>query len=68
MKVRWKGRTEFLVLTHDRIYTVLGVERGWYRLIDDSGDYYLYPPEKFEIIEENAEAQGEFPYAERSGT
>ena len=26
MKVRWKGRTEFLVLTHDRIYTVLDVE------------------------------------------
>lgn len=52
MKVRWKGETEFLVLTHDKIYMVLSVERGWYRLVDDSGDDYLYPPENFEIVEE----------------
>ena len=35
MKIRWKGETEFLVLTKD-----------------DSGEDYLYPPEKFEIIED----------------
>lgn len=51
MKVRWKGETDFLMLTHDKIYTVLTIENGWYRLIDDSGEDYLYPPEKFEIIE-----------------
>ena len=52
MKVRWKGKRDFLVLTHDKVYTVLSVERGWYRLVDDSGDDYLYPPEKFEIVED----------------
>ena len=52
MKVRWKGKTDFLVLTHDKIYNVLSVEKGWYRLVDDSGDDYLYPPENFEIVEE----------------
>lgn len=52
MKVRWKGETEFLVLTHDKVYNVLSIERGWYRLVDDSGDDYLYPPEKFEIVED----------------
>jgi len=51
MKVRWKGETEFLVLTHDKVYDVLSVERGWYRLVDDSQEDYLYPPEKFEIVE-----------------
>ncbi|WP_419074771.1 hypothetical protein [Ruthenibacterium lactatiformans] len=51
MKVRWKGETEFLVLTHDKVYNVLSIERGWYRLIDDSQEDYLYPPEKFEIVE-----------------
>ncbi|MFR1480705.1 MAG: hypothetical protein ACLSB9_36005 [Hydrogeniiclostridium mannosilyticum] len=30
MKVRWKGETEFLMLTHDKVYTVLGMEKGWY--------------------------------------
>ena len=27
-------------------------KKGWYRVIDDSGDDYLYPPEQFEIVEE----------------
>jgi len=26
-------------------------DRGWLRLIDDSGEDYLYPPEYFEAIE-----------------
>lgn len=52
MKVKWKGKTESFVLTHDKIYEVLTVEKKWYRIIDDSGDDYLYPPEQFEIIEE----------------
>ena len=52
MKVRWKGKTEFLVLTHDKVYTVLSLENGWYRLVDDSGEDYLYPPENFEIVED----------------
>lgn len=52
MKVKWKGKTDFLVLTHDKIYDVLSVEKGWYRIVDDSGDDYLYPPEKFEIVSE----------------
>ncbi len=52
MQVRYKGKTEFLVLTHDKIYSVLSVEKGWYRLVDDSGEDYLYSPENFEIVEE----------------
>lgn len=52
MKVRWKGETEFLMLTHDKVYTVLGMEKGWHRLVDDSDEDYLYPPENFEIVEE----------------
>ncbi len=51
MKVRWKGETEFLVLTKDKTYEVIDVENDWYRIVDDSGEDYLYPPDKFEIIE-----------------
>lgn len=51
MKVRWTGPTDFLILTHDKIYEVLAVEKEWYRIIDDSGEDYLYPPEMFEIVE-----------------
>lgn len=50
-KVRWIGNTDFLVATHGKIYTVLSVEKEWYRIVDDSGEDYLYPPMCFEIVE-----------------
>lgn len=52
MKVKYTGKTEFLMLTHGKIYEVLSIEKDWYRVIDDTGEDYLYPPEDFEIIEE----------------
>ena len=51
MKVKWLGKTDFLVLTNNKIYDVISIERGWYRIIDDSGDDYLYPLDMFEIVE-----------------
>lgn len=51
MKVKFKGKTDPLVLTHGKIYEVLAVEKGWYRIVDDSNDDYLYPPELFEVID-----------------
>lgn len=49
MRVRYMGETEKLVLTKDKIYNVIAVEHGWYRIVDDSDEDYLYPPELFEI-------------------
>lgn len=51
-KVKWLGETESFVLTHGKVYDVMSVEKGWYRVIDDSGEDYLYPPKLFEIVEE----------------
>jgi len=50
MTIKYLGQTSPLELTHGKEYTVLSIERGWFRIIDDSGDDYLYPPEEFEII------------------
>ncbi len=52
MKVKWNGKTEFLMLTQGKTYEVISIEKGWYRIKDDSGEDYLYPPEKFEEIKE----------------
>lgn len=38
-------------LTFNAVYDVISIENGWYRIIDDSEDDYLYPPELFEIID-----------------
>ncbi|MGE5494606.1 MAG: hypothetical protein ACM3S4_04825 [Burkholderiales bacterium] len=38
-------------LTVGKVYNVLSVERGWYRITDDTGGDYLYLPELFKIVE-----------------
>lgn len=52
MKVKYLGKTESLVLTNGKIYDVKSAEKGWYRIVDDSGEDYLYPPKYFEVVEE----------------
>ncbi len=59
MKIKYLGETSSFELTNGRIYDVISIEKGWYRVIPDMGDYpdadppgYLYPPELFEIVEE----------------
>lgn len=53
MRVRYDGETDFLVLTHGKIYNVISIERGWYRIVDDSGEDYLFPAKLFtEVLSE----------------
>lgn len=55
MKVKYLGETSFLELTNGKVYTVLSVEKDWYRIVDDSGEDYLYPPEDFEVVDPTSE-------------
>lgn len=32
MKVKWLGKTVSLELTHNKVYEVLSIEKGWYRV------------------------------------
>lgn len=52
MKVKYIGKTIHLELTHGKIYDVISVEKDWYRITDDTGEDYLYPPRSFEIVQE----------------
>ncbi len=37
-------------------YELVTIEKnGWYRIIDESGEDYLYPPQKFEVIKNEIE-------------
>jgi len=53
MKVVYLGPTEFHTLEHGRVYEVLSEEDGWYRIIDKSGEDYLYPKDEFKTIEDS---------------
>ena len=52
MKAKWIGKTTSFMMTNGKVYEVLSIEKDWYRVIDDTGEDYLYPPQKFEIVEE----------------
>lgn len=58
MKVKFLGETDPISLIHGKVYDVIGIEKDWYRIIDEYGidedeelQGYLYPPELFEIVE-----------------
>lgn len=61
MKVRFLGESDPLMLMNGKVYDVVAVEDGWYRIEDEDSDAnpyddappgYLYPPELFEIVED----------------
>lgn len=50
MKVKYIKESN-ISLAKDQIYEVISVEKGCYRIIDDTLEDYLFSPEDFEIIE-----------------
>jgi hypothetical protein len=50
MRVRYLGTSDPLSLIHGKIYSVLAVEKNWYRIVDETGEDYLYPPEVFAVV------------------
>lgn len=52
MTVKYTGSIDTLALEKNKIYTVISVEKGWYRIMTELDEDYLFPPEQFEIVEE----------------
>ncbi|MBQ9598977.1 MAG: hypothetical protein IJR33_04095 [Clostridia bacterium] len=51
MKLKYIGsKSDPMELVKGKIYECIGKEKGWYRVIDESGEDYLYPPEEFEVV------------------
>lgn len=53
MRVRYLGKSDPLELLNGKVYDVISIEGDWYRIVDETGEDYLYPPQAFEIIEPN---------------
>lgn len=52
MKVRClKDVYEGRALIGGKVYDVISVERGWYRIVCEIEEDYLFPPELFEVVE-----------------
>ena len=59
LKAKYIGKIEpdipnsykiFMDVLPGKVYEVLSIENGWYRIIDESGEDYLYPPENFDVV------------------
>ena len=50
MKVKYIGKIDTVALERDKIYDVMSVENGWFRIQTELDEDYLFPPEQFEII------------------
>lgn len=51
MKVKYTDKAP-LPLIRDKVYEVLSIEYGYYRIVDETGNEYLYRSKFFEVVEE----------------
>ena len=54
LKVKYIGR-DTPAIRKDIFHEVLSIEKGWYRIMTEFEDTYLFPPEAFEVIEGSEE-------------
>ena len=52
MKVKYIGATD-ISLENGKIYDVISIECGSYRIVDDTEEDYLFSPEEFEIVSDD---------------
>jgi len=51
LKVKYIG-PDYVALPAGTVHEVISVEKGWYRIMTELGETYLFPPEVFETVEE----------------
>ena len=51
MKVKYLGKIDTPALENGKIYDVIAVEKGWFRVMTELDEDYLFPPEQFEVVE-----------------
>ncbi len=52
MTVKYIGEVDTLAFEKDKLYKVESVEKGWYRIMTELDEDYLFPPRLFEGVEE----------------
>jgi hypothetical protein len=53
MKVVFKGQSNPLALINGKVYDVEAIEFGWYRIVDETQEDYLYQAYLFDIVEDH---------------
>lgn len=50
VRVKYIGPDDYLCFNKEKEYVVLSIEKGWYRIMTDIDEDYLFPPEVIEIL------------------
>ncbi len=53
MKAGFHGESSLVGLIDGKVYEVISIEKGWYRIVDETDEDYPYPPECFVVVEPN---------------
>ena len=53
MIVKYTSNLQDTDFTKGKEYKVLAIEYDLYRIVDDTDDDYLYPPEWFEVVDDD---------------
>jgi hypothetical protein len=59
-----RNRDDYPDLTLDQPYVVIGIEADEYRILNDQGRPYLYPPELFTVVDAREPADWVNEYGE----
>jgi len=51
MKVKYIGE-DLVAMRTGKVYDVMAIEKGWYRIMTEIHDSYLFPPACFEIVDD----------------
>jgi len=54
MKVKYIGNARKLAFKKEKVYEVMSIEKGWFRIMTELDEDYLFPPHVFEVVEGDA--------------
>lgn len=52
IKVKYIGTDDPLSLRSGKVYHARVLKRGWFGIVDETGEEYAYAPEQFQIVED----------------
>ena len=57
VRVKYLGPDDPLMLMHDKVYVAKTEKYGWFRVVDETDDDYMYPPQLFDVVGAASEAE-----------
>lgn len=52
IKVKYIGTDDPLSLRNGKIYEARVLKKGWFGIVDETGDEFAYAPKQFQIVED----------------